>query len=509
MGQNPKELAPYESVRHFFGAELRRWREQRQLSQSRLGQLVSFDGSLIGKTEKAERMPSLELAKACDEVLATGGALARLWPLVDQERQRTETAGRMADQPAQGPVPGSQPVAGVYGGDRPAAGLGTVPVLAPGTVSADVCVVPVLTWDGKVVFVPLDRRALLIAAGAAGGAFIAGDILGVDWDRLGGAIRAPQQADDAEVPARIGMADVARIRDATRELARLEAKVGGAAARYVALGELRAATRLKESSMTPQVRQEWTAATAYLANLAGWVTFDAGLHGQARELFEVALGAARESGDNGLLARVADEFATLELYVGDTVSVFDLVCLAQSVAGTLPASVRACVELSAANAYARVPDARACAGHIRLAEDHYARADLAGDPDWIQYFTPDMVENDIAAALYRLALESGQRDERVFDRLWAAMDRLPADQARAKAKSGARLAALLYRDGQVGDAAPVATLAVDLASTVRSARLADALRVMAGAAQPYLQDAQTAAVLGRASRLLRTLHTHA
>ena len=475
MAQSPKELAPYASVRHFFGAELRWWRELREISQSRLGQLVNFDGSLIGKTEKAERMPSLELATACDQALSTGGALARLWPLVDRERAE--------------PTPG-QPAGGVYGGTRLAAGFGDV--LQPETVTADACVVPVLTWDGKVVFVPLHRRALLIAAGA----FLAGDASGAQWERVA----------SAEIPARVGMADVARIRDAIHELARLEAKVGGAAARYLVLGELRVSRSLEESSMTPAVRQEWTAVTAYLANLAGWVTFDAGLHGPARELFELALGAARESGDNGLLARVADNFATLELYVGDTASAFDLVCLAQSVAGTLPASARAQLELLAAGAYARVPDARACVDHIRLAEDHYARADLAGDPDWIRYFTPDMVENDTAAVLYRLALESGERDERVFDRLWTAMDRQPAGQVRSKAMSGARLATLLYRDGQVADAASVATLTIDLATTVRSARLADALRAMTTAAHPYLDDDATAAVLTRATPLLRTLH---
>jgi len=205
---------------------------------------------------------------------------------------------------------------------------------------ADACVVPVLTWDGKVVCVPLHRRALLIAAGA----LLAGDTPGVEWERVGG----------AEVPARVGMADVTRIRDGILELGRLEAKVGGAAARYLVLGGLRVARSLKDCAMTPAVRQEWTAATDYLANLAGWVTFDAGLRGPARELFEVALGAAREPGDRGLLARVADNFATLELYVGGTAAAFDLVCLAQSVAGRLPASVRAGVELSAAHAYARL-----------------------------------------------------------------------------------------------------------------------------------------------------------
>lgn len=54
MSQTPKELTPYESIRHFFGVELRRWREQRGLSQHAVGQRTNFDASLIGKVEKAE-----------------------------------------------------------------------------------------------------------------------------------------------------------------------------------------------------------------------------------------------------------------------------------------------------------------------------------------------------------------------------------------------------------------------------------------------------------------------
>jgi transcriptional regulator with XRE-family HTH domain len=90
-------------VQHFFGAELRRWREQRGLSQDRLGQQVNFDASLIGKVEKAERMPSRALAEACDRVLETGGSLARLWPLVDQERQRADVS-KAADEGMLGPT---------------------------------------------------------------------------------------------------------------------------------------------------------------------------------------------------------------------------------------------------------------------------------------------------------------------------------------------------------------------------------------------------------------------
>jgi transcriptional regulator with XRE-family HTH domain len=86
MGQEPRGLAPYLSARHFFGAELRHWRELRRLSQDQLGGAVHVSGDLIGKVEKATRWPPLGLAEACDVALGTKGALERLWPLVDAQR---------------------------------------------------------------------------------------------------------------------------------------------------------------------------------------------------------------------------------------------------------------------------------------------------------------------------------------------------------------------------------------------------------------------------------------
>lgn len=95
MAQTPRELMPHESVRHFFGFELRRLRTAYGLSQDRLGFLVLQSGDTIGKVEKAERWPTQDLAIRCDRALNTGGTLARLWPLV--ERQRVHEAFRNHD----------------------------------------------------------------------------------------------------------------------------------------------------------------------------------------------------------------------------------------------------------------------------------------------------------------------------------------------------------------------------------------------------------------------------
>ncbi|WAL73406.1 helix-turn-helix transcriptional regulator [Kitasatospora sp. YST-16] len=79
---HPKPLDPYESPRSFYGSELRRLREDRGLSQERLGELVFCSGAYVGQIEAATRRPQEDMSERFDSVLETGGHLARLYPLV-------------------------------------------------------------------------------------------------------------------------------------------------------------------------------------------------------------------------------------------------------------------------------------------------------------------------------------------------------------------------------------------------------------------------------------------
>lgn len=85
MPQKPADLDPAANALAFFGAELRHHRSRARMSQDLLGDRVYCSGSLVGLIETARRMPTLDFARRCDEVLRTGGVLERLWPLVGKE----------------------------------------------------------------------------------------------------------------------------------------------------------------------------------------------------------------------------------------------------------------------------------------------------------------------------------------------------------------------------------------------------------------------------------------
>ncbi|MFI5680663.1 helix-turn-helix domain-containing protein [Streptomyces cellulosae] len=66
-----------------FGEVLRHFRETALLTQDGLAKEIPCDRSHVARVEAGTRVPQDTFAKKCDEVLGTGGVLARLWGKVD------------------------------------------------------------------------------------------------------------------------------------------------------------------------------------------------------------------------------------------------------------------------------------------------------------------------------------------------------------------------------------------------------------------------------------------
>ncbi|MDH6123611.1 helix-turn-helix transcriptional regulator [Kitasatospora sp. GP82] len=90
---SPRSLDPSESPKAFYGAELRRLREAKGLSQDALGELVFCSGAYIGQMEAATRQPQKDLSERLDAALDTDGYFARLYPMVTRSRFADYFAG--------------------------------------------------------------------------------------------------------------------------------------------------------------------------------------------------------------------------------------------------------------------------------------------------------------------------------------------------------------------------------------------------------------------------------
>ncbi|GAA3214238.1 helix-turn-helix domain-containing protein [Nonomuraea helvata] len=78
------DLYPSDSPTALFGFELRRHRKARGWSQAQLSKNVPYSVGTISMIETAQRSPSEQFARYCDEALEAEGALMRLWPMVSR-----------------------------------------------------------------------------------------------------------------------------------------------------------------------------------------------------------------------------------------------------------------------------------------------------------------------------------------------------------------------------------------------------------------------------------------
>ncbi|MFG2646894.1 helix-turn-helix domain-containing protein [Streptomyces sp. NPDC048436] len=81
----------------FFGAELKRRREDAGLTQSALGVRVFVSGGYVGQFEQAIRKPQLDVAERIDEVLQTDGFFERMWRKLIKDQPYSEHFAHAAE----------------------------------------------------------------------------------------------------------------------------------------------------------------------------------------------------------------------------------------------------------------------------------------------------------------------------------------------------------------------------------------------------------------------------
>ncbi|OEJ31819.1 helix-turn-helix domain-containing protein [Streptomyces subrutilus] len=79
---NIRDLDPSASPLDYYGAELRRLREDAGLRQGQLGDIIFCTASLIGQIETARKVPTRDFSERVDAALGTDGVFSRLVGLV-------------------------------------------------------------------------------------------------------------------------------------------------------------------------------------------------------------------------------------------------------------------------------------------------------------------------------------------------------------------------------------------------------------------------------------------
>ncbi|MEC3980837.1 sporulation protein [Amycolatopsis sp. H20-H5] len=273
---------------------------------------------------------------------------------------------------------------------------------------------------------------------------------------------------------RVGRADIDDLLEAADDARRWDSRHGGGNWRLSAVGSILVdrATPLLHGTYTDAVGRRLFSATAQLSRLAGWTSFDAGLHGLAQRHYITALRQARTAGDVPLggyiLASMALQ-ASLCDYHDDAI---DMAQAASAVGGAAATPrTRSFFYLIEARAHARAGDTSAAQRALGTAETLLGQADarLGEDPAWIDFHSWDRLSAD-AVEIFR------DLEQPLVAQRWSAGAESASEGFRRSAGLGGLVLAGTYlQSGALDLDAAVVTAQSALASlaSITSARATD------------------------------------
>ncbi|MFC7527553.1 transcriptional regulator [Actinoplanes sp. GCM10030250] len=231
--------------------------------------------------------------------------------------------------------------------------------------------------DDAVENAVMDRRGFLkIAGGSLIG--LAEEWLGIEPGELVAVLKGGQVTIDF----------IERMEEGLPRLRLLESTHGGSRARRLIDAELGMVVEvLEQSSYTAVVGKRLYRLAAELGRMAGWASFDAGMHAAAQRYWVAALHAAHAANERLMGANI---LKSMSLQCYDFSLPREALALASSAyTGAVTATPRAAAMLALrlARAHAALGEATACERVISEADTLFANYDAGDDdPAWLAYF---------------------------------------------------------------------------------------------------------------------------
>ncbi|HEV2375789.1 MAG TPA: hypothetical protein VGS19_26935 [Streptosporangiaceae bacterium] len=297
----------------------------------------------------------------------------------------------------------------------------------------------------------------------------------------------------------VGESEVTAIGEVVRSYRELDNRLGGGRVRAPVIDYLNAEVvpLLTDGSYSAATGAKLAAAAAELAQLAGWMAYDSGLHGHAQRYLTLALSFARHAGDDGLGSEVLAAKAHQAVWLARPAEAVDLARAAQASArraglGTLLTECH----VMEAHGHAARNDAHACAKALTQAEAAFDSAAREGDPGWLAYFDEAYLAARMAHCFH--ALGEPAHAERYARR---SLD-MDGRFVRGKAFNLSLLATALADQDQVEQACAVGTQALHLTGRLRSARANRYVRDLQRALRPRASEAVVREFNQRAAQCL-------
>jgi hypothetical protein len=249
------------------------------------------------------------------------------------------------------------------------------------------------------------------------------------------------------------------------------------------------ATELMNGRYDAATGRQLLSAVAETTQLAGWASYDAGLHGLAQRYLIQALRLAAGAGDRALGAEILAAMSHQAAFLRASGEAVDLARAASRAAAEAGiAAIEAESAVLEAQGHAVGGDEKACASALTRAEVIFDKADRTSEPQWIGYFD----ESYLAAKFGHCftALGRGEIAQRFATR---SLDMDGRQYARGRQFNLVLLGVAHAQNGEPEEAARVGVDAVEAAEGLRSSRARDYLadladRLSRHAGLPAVQD---------------------
>ncbi|MGH3342730.1 MAG: helix-turn-helix domain-containing protein [Carbonactinosporaceae bacterium] len=293
----------------------------------------------------------------------------------------------------------------------------------------------------------------------------------------------PPQLAEMRSGRRVGAGLVAKVEARVAELRRLDDYVGGGDLAETVERELAATvTLLAEAAYSETLGRRLLVAVGELAQIAGWVLSDAGMHEAAAARYLAGVRAAHAAGHAPLAANL---LSSLSYQMANAGQPREAVLLARSAyrgaERVATPRTRALLLDRVAWAHTRAGDASEAERALDGADDEYAHVRPGDDdPDWVYW-----VDRDELDVLAGRCLTELRRPLKAEPLLRSVLARYDESRARETSLYLTWLAEGYLHANEIEQASVAAAHALDLSATVNSARVRSRVATVRQHMQPY------------------------
>lgn len=427
-----------------FGACLKALRLKRHLSLRRLGQQIHCSHGYLWDLEAGLKRPSPSVLALLEAALGAGGQLLAL------------ASAASADD--------GEASAGTVN-----AGGTTIPGLEFAADWQRGVAVATELWRDD-----MQRRDLLRGVGFSAAAYLSP---AVRW------LTAPLDESPASAGERlVGEPEIEAVRRVTGVYRSLDNQFGGMRVRDSVVRFLDTeVAELLRGRYDQRTGRALMSAAAEATQLAGWSSYDAGLHGLTQRYMVQALRLAAAAGDRPLGAEIMAAMSHQAAYLRASTEAVDLARAAGLMAAQAGvAAIEAEAAVLEAQGHAVGGDEAACAAALDRAERAFDRAERGSDPQWIGYFDEAYLSAKFGHCF--TALGQGKTAARFAVR---SLDMDGQAYARGRQFNLALLAVAHVQCGDPEQAAVVGVQAATAAERLNSRRAQDYLADLADRLGPY------------------------